>query len=187
MAWDEARAWLAGVANGKLYQNLLDDATDAAGAQRPRKKIVIAHDMPWEMSPQGLLKHLVNAQMNARMETVDAYMQIIPPGQPLGQAPPSGRGGLYVVEGRGYDLHEDCDVEITDNYTLEAAGRDQALRVGSRRHHLHPALHDSSALQRRSGRARRGSSRAPTASTRTAASTISSRSKTRRNTIPASC
>src|SRR5438874_986969 len=23
---------------------------------------------------------------------------------------------LYVVEGRGYDLHQDCDVEITDTY-----------------------------------------------------------------------
>jgi len=22
----------------------------------------------------------------------------------------------YVVEGRGYDLHQDCDVEITDTY-----------------------------------------------------------------------
>ena len=23
---------------------------------------------------------------------------------------------LYVLEGRGYDLHQDCDVEITDTY-----------------------------------------------------------------------
>src|SRR5262249_59247123 len=25
-------------------------------------------------------------------------------------------GVLYVLEGRGYDLHQDCDVEITDTY-----------------------------------------------------------------------
>ena len=23
---------------------------------------------------------------------------------------------MYVLEGRGYDLHQDCDVEITDTY-----------------------------------------------------------------------
>ena len=72
--------------------------------------------MPWEMSRQGLLKHLLNAQMNTRMETVDAYMQVIPARQPLKQAPASGGECLYMVEGNGYDLHQDCDVEITDTY-----------------------------------------------------------------------
>jgi len=46
--------------------------------------------MPWEMARQGLLKHLLNEQMNTRMETVDAYMQINSAGEPLGQAPASG-------------------------------------------------------------------------------------------------
>ena len=27
---------------------------------------------------------------------------------------------VYVLEGRGYDLHQDCDVEITDTYHWEA-------------------------------------------------------------------
>ena len=27
MAWDEAKAWLAGAANKQLYADLLDDAT----------------------------------------------------------------------------------------------------------------------------------------------------------------
>ena len=45
-----------------------------------RKKVVHPHEMPWEMSRQGLLKHLMNEHMNTRVETVDAYMQIIPPG-----------------------------------------------------------------------------------------------------------
>ena len=44
-----------------------------------RKKIITPEDMPWENAPQGLLKHLVNDTMNARVETVDVYMQIIPP------------------------------------------------------------------------------------------------------------
>jgi len=72
--------------------------------------------MPWEMSRQGLLKHLLNEQMNTRMETVDAYMQIIPPGSRSGKHRHLAEECLYVVEGCGYDLHQDCDVEITDTY-----------------------------------------------------------------------
>jgi quercetin dioxygenase-like cupin family protein len=72
--------------------------------------------MPWEMSRQGLLKHLLNEQMNTRMETVDAYMQIIPPGSKSGKHRHLAEECVYVLEGRGWDLHQDCDVEITDTY-----------------------------------------------------------------------
>ena len=54
--------------------------------------------------------------MNTRMETVDAYMQIIPPGSRSGKHRHLAEECLYVVEGHGYDLHQDCDVEITDTY-----------------------------------------------------------------------
>jgi quercetin dioxygenase-like cupin family protein len=116
MAWDEARAWLAGVTNGSHYQSLLDDAAEMPERNAKRDKIVHAEDMPWEMSRQGLLKHLLNAQMNARMETVDAYMQIIPGGSRSGRHRHLAEECLYVVEGFGFDLHQDCDVEITDSY-----------------------------------------------------------------------
>ena len=116
MAWDEAEAWLAGAANKKLYQDLLDDATTRPSRMALRKKIVRPDEMPWEMSRQGLLKHLLNDQMNTRMETVDAYMQVIPPGSRSGKHRHLAEECLYVVEGHGYDLHQDCDVEITDTY-----------------------------------------------------------------------
>jgi quercetin dioxygenase-like cupin family protein len=116
MAWGEAKAWLKGKTSGRLYQNLLDDATGAPARNAKRKKIVRPDDMVWEMSRQGLLKHLINEQMNTRMETVDAYMQIIPPGSRSGKHRHLAEECLYVLEGRGYDLHQDCDVEITDTY-----------------------------------------------------------------------
>ena len=116
MAWDEAEAWLAGAANKKLYQDLLDDATTRPSRMALRKKIVRPDEMPWEMSRQGLLKHLLNDQMNTRMETVDAYMQVIPPGSRSGKHRHLAEECLYVVEGYGYDLHQDCDVEISDTY-----------------------------------------------------------------------
>jgi uncharacterized RmlC-like cupin family protein len=116
MAWDESQAWLSGSTNGNLYQSLLQEATDLPKRNAQRSKIVRPEDMPWEMSRQGLLKHLLNAQMNTRMETVDAYMQVIPPGSRSGKHRHLAEECLYVVEGNGYDLHQDCDVEITDTY-----------------------------------------------------------------------
>ena len=117
MAWGESKAWKKGTANQALYQALLDDATQAPARNAKRKKLVHPEDMVWEMSRQGLLKHLINEGMNTRMETVDAYMQIIPPGSRSGKHRHLAEECLYVLEGRGYDLHQDCDVDITDVYT----------------------------------------------------------------------
>jgi quercetin dioxygenase-like cupin family protein len=116
MAWGEAKAWLRGTLQQKLYQDLLDDAESRPARNAKRKKIVRPDDMPWEMARQGLLKHLLNEQMTTRMETVDAYMQVIPPGSRSGKHRHLAEECLYVLEGHGYDLHQDCDVEITDTY-----------------------------------------------------------------------
>ena len=116
MSWGESKAWKKGTENRPLYQGLLEDAAAAPARNAKRAKVVHPEDMPWEMSKQGLLKHLMNEAMNTRMETVDAYMQIIPPGSKSGKHRHLAEECLYVLEGKGYDLHQDCDVEITDTY-----------------------------------------------------------------------
>lgn len=116
MAWGETQAWLEGDRNDSFYQNTLDDAKAAPHRNAARKKILKPSDMPWEMSRQGILKHLINERMNTRMETVDACMQVIPPGSRSGKHRHLAEECLYVLEGRGYDLHQDCDVEITDDF-----------------------------------------------------------------------
>ncbi|MDB5977615.1 MAG: Thermophilic glucose-6-phosphate isomerase, partial [Nevskia sp.] len=116
MAWSESAAWLSGSDNQGLYQGLLEDAATAPERNALRRKVVTPEQMPWEMARQGILKHLINEGMNTRMETVDAYMQIIPPGGRSGKHRHLAEECLYVLEGRGYDLHQDCDVEITDTY-----------------------------------------------------------------------
>jgi len=120
MAWGESKVWMNGTAHQELYQDLLDDASAAPARNGKRKKVVHPNEMPWEMSRQGLLKHLLNEQMNTRMETVDAYMQLIPPGSKSGKHRHLAEECLYVLEGRGYDLHQDCEVEITDTYHWKA-------------------------------------------------------------------
>ena len=116
MAWGESKAWKKGTENRPLYQGLLEDAAAAPAKNAKRAKVVHPENMPWEMAKQGLLKHLINEAMNTRMETVDAYMQIIPPGSQSGKHRHLAEECLYVLEGKGYDLHQDCDVEITDTY-----------------------------------------------------------------------
>ena len=92
MAWDEAKAWKRGKRTRSCTRRCSTMRRMQPARNARRKKIVQPEDMPWEMSRQGLLKHLLNEQMNTRMETVDAYMQIIPPGSRSGQAPASCRG-----------------------------------------------------------------------------------------------
>jgi mannose-6-phosphate isomerase-like protein (cupin superfamily) len=116
MAWGEASRWRRGVLNQALYGELLDDARAAPARNAARRKILHPEDMPWELSRHGLMKHLLSESMNTRMETVDAYMLIIPPGSRSGRHRQLAEECLYVLEGRGYDLHQDCDVEITDTY-----------------------------------------------------------------------
>jgi quercetin dioxygenase-like cupin family protein len=116
MPWQEADHWAAGSERGTFYADTLKDAAERPARDLGRKKIITPEDMPWENAPQGLLKHLVNDSMNARVETVDVYMQIIPPGSKSGKHRHLAEEALYVLEGRGYDVHVDCDVEITDTY-----------------------------------------------------------------------
>lgn len=116
MAWDESSAWLSGASNVPLYRRMLDDAAERPLRDKARKKVIKPEQMPWELSRQGLLKHLLNEAMNTRMETVDAYMQILPPGSRSGRHRHLAEECLYVLEGCGYDLHQDCNLEITDEY-----------------------------------------------------------------------
>jgi mannose-6-phosphate isomerase-like protein (cupin superfamily) len=121
--WGEYLAWLQGNQTQGLYRDLLEEASTASERNADRPKVVKAGQMPWENSPHGLLKHIVNQGMNTRAETVDAYMQIIPPGSRSGKHRQLAEQAFYVVEGRGYDVHVDCDLAIIDdNYTWAPDG-----------------------------------------------------------------
>lgn len=68
------------------------------------------------MSPHGILKRLINEQMNSRMETADPYMQIFPPRTRSDKHRHRAEECLYILESQGYDLRQDCDVETIDDY-----------------------------------------------------------------------
>lgn len=113
--WGEYAKWLQGDESGSYYGQLLEEASTKPERDKLRRKIVKSHELPWENSPHGLLKHLVNESMNTRAETVDAYMQIIPPGSRSGKHRQLAEQAFYVLEGRGYDIHVDCNLEIPND------------------------------------------------------------------------
>src|ERR1019366_7502730 len=125
--WDEYGAWLQGDVIGSYYDELLDEATNAAERNSKRPKDVNSSQMPWENSPHGLLKHIGNEGMNTRAETVDAYMQVIPPGSHSGKHRQLAEQAFYIIEGRGYDLHMDCDLEIAggEKYSWKPDGNEK--------------------------------------------------------------
>jgi quercetin dioxygenase-like cupin family protein len=110
--WGEYGVWLQGETTGTYYNDLLHDAATKPQRDAQRKKILKAAELPWENSPHGLLKHIVNESMGTRAETVDAYMQIIPPGSRSGRHRQLAEQAFYVLEGRGYDVHVDCDLDL---------------------------------------------------------------------------
>src|SRR5579884_2110294 len=126
--WGEYAKWLAGEESGSYYNDLLNEATTRPARDATRKKILKAYELPWENSPHGLLKHLVNESMNARCETVDAYMQIIPPGSRSGKHRQLAEQAFYVVEGRGYDVHVDCNLEIPNDVKYVWVPEDEEKR-----------------------------------------------------------
>ena len=75
MAWGEAKAWMRGSAHERLYGSLLKEAAEAPARNAKRAKVVHPEDMPWELARQGLLKHLLNEPVTARMpvELVERY------------------------------------------------------------------------------------------------------------------
>src|SRR5437899_4476733 len=134
MAWGESKAWMRGSTHQKLYQSLLENAIAAPARNAKRRKILHPEDMPWEMSRQGLLKHLLNEQMNTRMETVDAYMQIIPAGSRSGRHRHLAEERLYGVEGRGHDPQHDPVLHRPDHVHLkiDAIGKLRARKIRHR-------------------------------------------------------
>lgn len=120
--WDR---WSKGKRTARYYQDRLREARVAAARDGRLKKVVRPEEMPWEHSPQGLIKHLVNEQMPVRIKSVDAYVQEIPPGSRSGKHRHMAEEFIFVMEGRGHDLHWDVDFELGDRYEWKVAAAPQ--------------------------------------------------------------
>jgi quercetin dioxygenase-like cupin family protein len=116
MPREEARRWKLGDREDSAYERALKRARERQQVQEASTKVIKAEDMPWDHSRQGLLKHIAQEDMGIRWETMDIYMQELPAGGRSGKHRHMAEECIYVLEGKGYDLHWDPSIELKDRY-----------------------------------------------------------------------
>jgi hypothetical protein len=79
-------------------------------------KVLTPNDTPWEWTPNGHIRQLAGDGVPLRIKATDAYLHEIPAGSRSGKRWQMGDQAIYVIDGEGYDLHWDVDVEIADQY-----------------------------------------------------------------------
>ena len=99
--------------------NLKETAAYVADYYSNRIKVLKSKDMPFENSPQGILKYMIHEKMNTVENCVDIYMQFIPPGQASGRHRHLAEEVFFVIEGSGYDLHWDVQFSVDEKFTWE--------------------------------------------------------------------
>lgn len=80
------------------------------------RNVVHAEEMPFENSPDGLLKHLVHEKLNTRECCIEAYMQFLQGGGCSGKHRHMWEEVAFVAEGSGYDLHWDLKFDCLDKF-----------------------------------------------------------------------
>ena len=115
---EEAERWVRGDQEADYYAKFLERSANnplGQSGRGPLNKVLKPEDMPWELSRQGLLKHMLNEDMAERYDFpgkgADMYMQVIPPGSKSGKHRHMGEEIVIVLEGSGYDLHWDQDLD----------------------------------------------------------------------------
>jgi len=116
MPYAEKEKALTGSETTDYYSRSLQRSKIARMVDRERRNIIKAHEMPWEDSPQGRIKHMVNEEMNTREHCIDVYQQFLAPNGRSGKHRHLTEEVLYILEGRGYDLHWDIRFDCQNEY-----------------------------------------------------------------------
>lgn len=119
MRFQEADRAKAGKARKNYYQESLKESAQFRKDYKKRKGIVKSSEMPWEESPQGLIKHVVNEKMDTRECALDLYQQFLEPGSRSGKHRHIAEEVFFVLEGKGYDLHWDVKFELDNKYNWD--------------------------------------------------------------------
>jgi hypothetical protein len=109
-----------------FYAQALEFSSRFREEYKNRLNVVKASQMPFERSPDGLIKHIIHEGMNTKECCLDIYMQFFPPGQASGKSRHLTEEIAFVVEGSGYDLHWDVEFDCKD--TIEFTWKEEPKR-----------------------------------------------------------
>jgi gentisate 1,2-dioxygenase len=115
----EKAAAYAQTATANFYEEAVKASQQFRQEYDSRVNVVKAADMPFERSPDGLIKHIINEQMNTKECCLDIYMQFLEPGKASGKHRHLSEEVFYVIEGSGYDLHWDVKFDCKDEMEFE--------------------------------------------------------------------
>jgi gentisate 1,2-dioxygenase len=118
---EKVKARQSGATCSFYLEGLKESASFRDAYKSKARKVVKAGEMPMERAPDGLIKHIIHEKMNTAEMCIDAYMQFIEPGKATGKSRHLTEEIMYVVEGRGYDLHWDVDFDCKDEFVWEWA------------------------------------------------------------------
>lgn len=119
MAYEEAERATAGQLKSSFYREALEESAAFRESYPRRRTVITAEEMPWEDSPQGRIKHMVNEKMNTKEHCLDIYQQFLAPGSRSGKHRHLTEEVLYILEGKGYDLHWDVKFDCQDAYVWD--------------------------------------------------------------------
>ena len=106
----------AGAASCSFRADAITESAEFRRLYDALKNVVHAEDMPFEHSPDGLLKHLCHEKLNTRECCIEAYMQFLPGGGKSGKHRHMWEEVIFVAEGSGYDLHWDLKFDCLDAF-----------------------------------------------------------------------
>lgn len=84
-------------------------------------KVLKPGDTSWQWTPFGRVRKLAGEGVPLRIKSTDAYLHEIPADSRSGRRWQMADEAAYVLDGNGYDLHWDVDVEIGDQFYARIA------------------------------------------------------------------
>ncbi len=101
------------------YAKALKASKEFRREYKQRKKVIKHDEMPMERTADGLIKHIINENMNSTECCIDIYMQFIDAGGATGTSRHLSEEVAFVVEGTGFDLHWDVNFHCADEFIWE--------------------------------------------------------------------
>ena len=121
----EARRAKEGIEGGSFYAEDLVLAKEEKWRDSTHPKIIRAPEMVWEDTPHGRIKHIAHPKMNPRVKDIDAYIQEIGPDGRSGKHRHMAEEFMFILQGEGYSLHWDVELEMGDRYGWKVSSTPQ--------------------------------------------------------------